>query len=207
MTEETPYKPASVKGEIRAAIAHELMNAAASGTIHATIARAADFYGTGGSNSFFDLMVLKRLAEGRSAQWMGDIDTKHSFTYIPDAGKALALLGQHPEMGNRVWHLPTAPAITGRQFVQHAADALGVKARSMKVSKLMLQTIGLFNKLIGETAEMYYQYAHDYVFDSSAFEPTFGMTATPYAEGIAAEAASYGKKENTQLAPSLVVGV
>jgi nucleoside-diphosphate-sugar epimerase len=200
MTESTPYHPASVKGEVRAAIADALMNAAASGRIKATIARAADFYGTGGTNSFFDLMVVGRLAAGKSAQWMGDINRRHSFTYIPDAGRALAILGQQPESDNRIWHLPTAPALTGRQLVQLAADELGVAARSMKVSKLMLQGIGLFNKLIGETVEMYYQYSYDYIFDSSEFGKTFGMTATPYAEGIRAEAGRYRQEKTVGVA-------
>lgn len=207
MTETTPNNPASVKGQVRAAIADELMAAAASGKVNATLARAADFYGTGGVNSFFDLMVTARLAAGKAAQWIGNIDTKHSFTYIPDAGRAMALLGGHPESGNRIWHLPTAPAITGHQFVQLAADALGVQARSTKVNKLMLQAIGLFSKTIGETAEMYYQYRYDYVFDSSAFEKKFGMRATPYVEGIAADAARYNKKGNRTLTSALAVDI
>jgi len=207
MKEDTPNNPASVKGQVRAAIADELMNAVASGKVNATLARAADFYGTGGVNSFFDLMVTARLAAGKAAQWLGNVSTKHSFTYIPDAGRAMAVLGAHPDSGNRIWHLPTAPAITGRQFVQLAADALGVRARSTQVNKLMLQTIGLFNKTIGETAEMYYQYRYDYQFDSSAFEETFGMKATPYAEGIQAEAARCSREASFQPAASSLVPV
>ena len=36
-----------------------------------------------------------------------------------------------------------------------------------------------------ETLEMAYQYTAPYVFDSRQFEATFGVTATPSAEGIA----------------------
>lgn len=184
MTESTPNNPASVKGEIRARTAELLMEEAMKGNIRATIARSPDFYGTGGLNSPFDMMVLKRLAEGKSAQWLGDAGSKHSYIYIPDAAMAVALLGGQPESDNQIWHLPTAAAITGNELVQLAADALGVKAQSSKVNLAMLKMMGLFNKLVAETAEMYYQFRYDYIFDSSKFEQKFGMKPTPYAIGI-----------------------
>src|SRR5579864_5588489 len=45
MTEETPYAPASRKGEIRAQIATTLMDEVKRGKLTAMIARSADFYG------------------------------------------------------------------------------------------------------------------------------------------------------------------
>ena len=44
----------------------------------------------------------------------------------------------------------------------------------------------LFSSAARETLEMAYQYTAPYEFDSSAFERTFGVAPTPYAEGIAA---------------------
>jgi nucleoside-diphosphate-sugar epimerase len=184
MTETTPYNPCSVKGEVRAKIADMLMNEATTGNIRATIARAADFYGTAGNNSFFDPMVLARLKNGKSAQWLGNIDALHSFTFIPDTGKALAALAAAPDSDNQIWHLPTAPAITGREFVKLAAEACNASPKASKINLFMLKLIGMFNKNIAESAEMYYQYQYDYVFDSKKFEARFGMKATPYEEGM-----------------------
>src|SRR6266851_4459947 len=45
MTEETPFRPCSKKGEIRAQIATTLLNEIQAGNLTALIARAADFYG------------------------------------------------------------------------------------------------------------------------------------------------------------------
>ena len=47
MTEETPFRPCSRKGEIRAEIATTLLNEIKAGNLTALIARAADFYGPG----------------------------------------------------------------------------------------------------------------------------------------------------------------
>ncbi|PSR55286.1 NAD-dependent dehydratase [Adhaeribacter arboris] len=184
MTEETPYNPTSVKGEIRARIAEKLMAEAKSGNIRASIARAPDFYAAESLNSFYDSMVLAKYAQKAKALWLGDPATKHSFIYIPDAGKAVCLLGQHPESDNQIWHLPTAPELTGKEFIQLAANTFHTQPNYTKVNKLMLQTIGLFNKLIGETAEMYYQYEYDYVFNSAKFQKTFQVQPTSYVTGI-----------------------
>lgn len=183
MTENTPHNPSSVKGEIRARIARTMMDEAQKGNIRLTIARAADFYGINSPNSVFDSMVLARLAKGQKAMWIGDPARLHSFTYVPDAARALYTLVQHPE-SNGVWHLPTAPALTGLQLMELAAQLFGTKARYTKVSKFLLQFIGLFNKPAGESVEMYYQNQFDYLFDSSKFENAFGVKPTEYKTGI-----------------------
>jgi nucleoside-diphosphate-sugar epimerase len=184
MTENTPYQPCSIKGEIRAKIAEQLMSASNTGNIKATIARAADFYGAESLNSVFDSMVLSRYAKGQKAMWLGNAGVKHSFTFVPDTGKALYTLAKDPGSNNQVWHVPTAPALTGHEFIQLAAKAFNARPDYMRVSKFLLNTIGLFNKLIQETVEMYYQYQYDYVFSSAKFEKAYGINPTSYEEGM-----------------------
>jgi nucleoside-diphosphate-sugar epimerase len=184
MTETTHYNPCSAKGEVRAGIATKLMEEAKAGNIRATIARAADFYGTESRNSFFDIMVLENYANKKTAQWIGDVKKLHSFSYIPDMGKAMYLLGQNPDSDNQIWHMPTAPAMPGKQFIEIAARAYGVEPKYFAVKKFMLWAYGLFNKNVMGTVEMYYQYDHDYNFDSSKFEKRFNFKPTSYEEGI-----------------------
>lgn len=184
MLETTPYNPVSIKGEVRARIATQLMDEVRTGNIQATIARAADFYGTDSKNSFLDMMVLDKYAAGQSAQWIGSPKVLHNFTFIPDTGKAMYLLGQKPESDNQIWHLPTAAPLTGKEFIELAASIYQVKPGYSSINKFMLQMVGLFKKVVAGTVEMYYQYDHDYNFSSSKFENAFGIKPTPYAEGI-----------------------
>jgi len=193
MTENTPYNPSSVKGRIRAGIAEMLMNEVKAGNIRATIARAPDFYGTDSTNSFIDMMVLSNYAKKGTAQWIGDPDKKHNFILIEDAGKAVYLLGKTPDSDNQVWHLPTAPAITGKQFLEIAANVYKTKPKYMRVTKWMLWLYGLFKKVVMGTVEMYYQYDHDYIFDSSKFEKAFNFKPTSYADGIKMISQTYYK--------------
>jgi nucleoside-diphosphate-sugar epimerase len=184
MSEDTPYHPSSVKGQIRAGIANRIMDEVKAGKLTASIARAADFYGTDSMNSSFDMMVLDKYAKKQQAQWVGDPDTKHNFSYIPDMGKALYILGQHPESDNQIWHMPTAPVIQGKKLIEMAANIYHVKPKYMRINKLLLFIFGLFNKVIMGVVEMYYQYDHDYIFDSSKFEKTFNFKPTSYEDGI-----------------------
>ncbi len=119
---------------------------------------------------FLDLMVLDKFAKNQKAQWIGDTQRLHNFSYIPDMGKGMFLLGQNAGSKNQIWHLPTAPALTGKQFIEMAAGIYRVDPKSFAIKKFMLQLFGLFNKTVGELVEMYYQYDHDYIFDSTKFE-------------------------------------
>ncbi len=184
MTEETPYKPVSEKGKVRVKIADHLMGEVEAGKIQASILRAADFYGTDSKNSSFDMMVLDKYAQKQSAQWIGDPKVKHNFTYIPDAGKAMYLLGQNPQSDNQIWHVPTAKTLTGKEFIELAANIYHVKPKFMRINKFMMWVFGLFNKVVAGAVEMYYQYDHDYDFNSDKFEKAFNIKPTSYEDGI-----------------------
>ena len=184
MKEDTPYNPCSVKGEIRAKIATRLMDEAKAGNVKASIARGADFYGTETNNGMLDLMVLDKFAKKQNAQWIGDVSKLHNFSFIPDMGKGMYVLGQNPTSDNQVWHMPTAPPLTGKQFIQIAAGIYGVQPKHFALKKWMMQVFGLFNKPVAEIVEMYYQYDHDYLFNSDKFENVFRAKPTSYADGI-----------------------
>jgi nucleoside-diphosphate-sugar epimerase len=184
MLETTPYNPNSKKGELRAKIATQLLDEAKAGNIRATIARGADFYGTENLNSFFDIMVLDKYAKGKSAQWIGKTDKLHNFSYIPDMGKGMYLLGQNPDTGNQIWHMPTAAPLTGKQFIELTAKIYNVRPKYMTINKLMMQLYGLFDKNVKSSIEMYYQYDHDYIFNSDKFEKAFNLKPATYEDGI-----------------------
>ena len=184
MLEDTPYKPISKKGKVRAKIADQLMTEVKAGNIQASILRAPDFYGTDSKNSSFDMMLLDKYAKKETAQWVGDPKRKHNYVYIPDCGKAMYLLGQNPQSDNQIWHAPTAAPLLGKEFINMAANIYQVKPKFMSINKFMLWVFGLFNKVVAGVVEMYYQYDHDYNFNSDKFEKAFNFKPTSYEEGI-----------------------
>lgn len=193
MTEETPYDPSSRKGDLRARLATRLMSEVRKGNITAMIARAADFYGPGADKtSIPNLLVFQKLRQGKKAQWLVNAHVSHSFTYTPDAGRALYLLGTDENAWNQVWHLPTAGnPLTGAEFIEKAAAALGKPGNYSIQAKWMIGLGGLFDSTTKELYEMLYQYDSEYVFDSSKFESTYRFSPTSYDEGIKATANAY----------------
>lgn len=185
MTEESPANPPSEKGKVRKQIADMLLQEVNSGRISALIARAADFYGPHNEKSFLIEVVYKNLKKGKRPNWFIDADKKHSFTFTPDAARAVALLGNTPDVWNQVWHLPTAqPPLTGRQISQLFAKEMNRKADVSVLPMWLIRLIGLFVPFMREMPEMMYQYDRDYVFDSSKFEKRFGIQPTSYADGV-----------------------
>jgi len=184
MTESTPINPISVKGEVRAKIADQLMSEVKAGNLQGLIARAADFYGPGATNTATHPMVFTALKNGKSAQWLGNDTVRHSFTFTPDAARATALLGNTPECFGEVWHLPTHHnALTGKEFIEEVAAFYGVKASYSCIKPWMMRMAGLFNGIARESVEMMYQSTDDYLFDSSKFIARY-FEPTTYREGI-----------------------
>ncbi len=192
MTEQTPYNPCSKKGEVRAAIATTLERAWQAGNITALIARCADFYGPSAKNGIPNTMVFNPMAQGKTPMCLVRDALPHSYTYVPDAAKALLSLAESASAWNQVWHLPTAPqSLTGREFIDAAAKAMNRPAKFRVLSRPMVKIVGWFNPLVGEVYEMLYQNDAPYLFDSSKYARTFAFAGTPYPEGILATADSY----------------
>ncbi|MBD3297080.1 MAG: NAD-dependent epimerase/dehydratase family protein, partial [candidate division Zixibacteria bacterium] len=158
ITEDAPINPCSKKGEVRARIAEDLLSEARNGNLYATIARAADFYGPfADTTSVPYLLMIKRLAAGKSAQVLVDPDRVHSYTFTGDCGKALYHLSRSDNANATVWHLPTArPALTSRQFIDMVAQQLNVKPKTTVLRKWMVRLAGLFDAQTRELHEMLY---------------------------------------------------
>ena len=186
MTENSLVDPVTKKGRVRAKIADKIMQAAKQGDIEALIARSADFYGP----SIKDVSVVtetmfKPLSQGKKAQCLGNVNTRHSFTYTPDAGKATAMLGNSDFAFGQVWHLPTAgEPPTLKEMIETIAAELDVAPKYQAANKLMVRILGLFIPIMKEFVEMMYQYDRDYIFNSDKFAQHFDLNPTPYLKGI-----------------------
>ncbi|MFZ2826102.1 NAD-dependent epimerase/dehydratase family protein, partial [Hydrogenophaga sp.] len=190
MTEATPFNPCSRKGEVRAAIATTLLDAVRRGELQALIARSADFYGPGARLSLLEAVFFARLRAGKAPQWLGDPALAHTFTFTPDAGRALAALGQAPGAFGQTWHLPTAQTldgapVTGRALAREACRLAGQPDRLQVAPRWLLQAMGWFVPVLRENDEMMYQVQHGYRFHSGQIEQAFDLRPTPCAEGLA----------------------
>jgi len=192
ITEDAPFSPVSKKGQIRAELDHMILNQVADGNLSAIIARSADFYGPVKDRSIIMELVYKNLVANKKAQWFCNARVKHSFTYIADAAKGTAILGNTEGAYNQIWNLPTDKnVLTGEEWIKLFAVEMGKSNKYQVIPVWMLKILGIFIPLMREFPEMTYQYDRDYVFDSSKFEKYFKFKATNSQDGVRETIATY----------------
>jgi nucleoside-diphosphate-sugar epimerase len=104
---------------------------------------------------------------------------------VPDFGKALVVLGERPEADGQAWHVPNDnPHVTQREMVKMIAAEMDIPAKMGAMGKTMMRIGGLFIPEAKETVEMMYEFEQPFIVDSSKFEKTFGMKATPMQAAI-----------------------
>lgn len=185
MTEESRMAPVTKKGKVRANLVRNIFDSVKNNGLTAMITRSADFYGANVSTGFLNIGVINNLKKNKKAFWQSDVNRIHSFTYVPDAAKAVALLGNTPDAYNQTWHLPTSSEKwTGKDFINQVAAQLNVRPRYYILSKFIISLLGFFSSDIRELNEMQYQNDQDYFFDSRKFQQRFSFNPTSYEEGI-----------------------
>jgi nucleoside-diphosphate-sugar epimerase len=191
--ENLPYTAITRKGRIRAQMAEAALAAHRSGKVRVSIGRGSDFYGPGVLGSTLGERTFIPLLRGKSAELLGNPDLPHTYTYIENFGKALAILGEQEDALGQVWHVPNAETLTSRQVIGLAFEEAGLSPKVNRMGRFMMTLGGLFIPEAHETVEMLYEFEKPFVVDSSKFERTFGMKATHYPVGLRNTLAWYRK--------------
>src|SRR5208337_573169 len=192
MTEDLPLAATGVKGRARAAMTAELLAAADAGRVRVAIGRASDFFGPGVTQgSTLGERVFGNALAGRRADFIGNPDLPHTYSYVPDIAAALATLGTDPRAAGQVWHLPGPQTVTTRALLDLVAAEVGHPVAIRNVPPLVLRAMGLVSPLMRGLAEMAYEFEEPFILDTTKFESAFGTAATPLATAITDTVAWY----------------
>lgn len=186
MTESTPARPVTRLGLVRAWLAEMLFAAHHRGDVRTVIGRAGELYGPGVRSLLGD-NVFSRALLGRRPVYFGNPDLPLTPTYIEDFARALPVLAATPSAWGEVWHVPTGPVTTGREFVRSAAGS----GKLWKVSQRATLPLRLRSATVRLGADMIYQFEQPFIVDSGRFTTEFGVEATSYEAGIEATLAWY----------------
>jgi nucleoside-diphosphate-sugar epimerase len=185
MTEDLPLAATTVKGRTRAAMTQELLAAADAGRVRVAIGRASDFFGAGATESSLGERVFGNAVAGKRADFIGNPNLLHTYSYIPDIAAGLATLGTDERAVGGVWHLPGPETVTTRQLLELVAGDVGHPVGVRSLPKLAVRALGLFNPTIRELVELSYEFEQPFVLDTTKYQSTFGKEATPLATAIA----------------------
>lgn len=184
-TEDLPYNAHTRKGKVRAALSEAALAAHRDGKVKVALGRGSDFFGSWVLGSSYGERLFYPALAGKNASFVGKLDIPHTATYIEDFGEALAILGEREEALGQVWHVPNdQPRITQREFANLVFAEIGSTPKVSSMGKLMMSIGGLFVPSAREIVEMMYEFEKPFIVDSSKFQRTFGMKATPIQEAI-----------------------
>jgi nucleoside-diphosphate-sugar epimerase len=185
LTEDLASRATGPNGRVRAALADELMDADAAGTVRATIGRASDYYGPWGRQSIAGERLFVPALTGKGVQLLADPDLPHTFTYLGDFARGLVILGTHDAAPGQVWHVPSAETLSSREFVRLVFEAAGHPSKVGVMPSPLLAVAALFSPTLRAVKEQQYQREHPWVVDHSKFAGAFGAEVTPHREAIA----------------------
>jgi nucleoside-diphosphate-sugar epimerase len=185
MTESLPLVSNGRKGKVRADMWRALQSEGDAGRLRVTAGRASDFFGPHAVDSAVGDRYFPRLLAGKRAEVMGNPDALHTYTYVRDFGEALVRLALDERSLGRAWHVPNAPAVTNRRFLEIAAGIIGVEPKSTTLTRAKMRLGGIFIPAARELPEMLYEFEQDFVVDHSAYASTFGNHATVLEKSVA----------------------
>ena len=193
LTEDREYNAHTIKGKLRAAMARDLLAAHRAGRVEIVIGRASDYFGPrGGAQSNLGDRVMPAALRGGTATVLGDPDQPHTYTYIPDIGEGMAVLGEHPDAAGQVWHLPNDPSTrTTRELVSTVYALAGSPARLRRVPRWLLRLASLRNRDVRAVLEMGYLFEEPFIVDSSKITTKLGVSATPLPQALDETLATY----------------
>lgn len=116
---------------------------------------------------------------GQPLQVLGDPELLHRYSYMPDIGKALVILGAAEQALGQVWRVPSAMTVTTRQFLHMVEEVIEKPVRVQTAPKLLLQLFVLFNRDLREVLELIYQFEEPFMLDGRKFTQGFGNHVTP----------------------------
>ena len=193
LDEDTPPRPCSRKGEIRAGAAERLWEAHRRGEVRATAGRASDFYGPGGTLTHVGDQFWGPVIAGKRGRVVVNPDALHTYHYIPDVAAGLATLGMAEDNAyGQPWMLPCTPAETMRALVARFSRHLGREIGLSTMPRSLLKIAAVFVPFLREIDEMLYQWDEPFVINDARFRARFQQQPED-AERAAADTLAWAK--------------
>jgi nucleoside-diphosphate-sugar epimerase len=67
-------------------------------------------------------VLFANAVAGKRADFIGDPDLPHTYSYVPDIAAGLATLGSNERAVGGVWHLPGLETVTTRALLELVAN-------------------------------------------------------------------------------------
>jgi nucleoside-diphosphate-sugar epimerase len=183
VSEDHRTQPETKKGQIRLKMEEMLQAAHDRGDVEGVIVRFPDFYGPYATNNYMDYVVSTALTKNK-VHWIGPLEAKREYIYLPDGAKALVQLALSDHAGGQAWNIG-GREYSGTEILQTIGKELGKDVSGSAIPKWMLRMMGLFDVNMREMVELFYLYEDRFVLDSTKYREQVGdIPVTPLEQGI-----------------------
>jgi nucleoside-diphosphate-sugar epimerase len=184
VAETHPRLPESRKGQYRKEQEDLVLDAQKRGQIDGLVVRLPIFYGPGVELTFAH-QVFKAAVEGRTANWIGPVNTDQEFVFVPDTGPAIVELASSPGAYGEAWNFGGPAPINTLDFITRVYRAAGRAPKYRTAGRGMLKVMGWFNPLFRELLELFYLFETPVILDDTKLASKFPhIRKTPYDDGI-----------------------
>ncbi len=193
MSEDSPHAYGDREGgAFYERMAAQAIEAHRSGKIRATVGQASDIYGPNVRHGIGSDQVFGPVLAGKPANFLGDLDVVHTYTFADDCARGLVTLAERDEADGEIWHLPSAEPVTTRDLLRMIFEELGEEPRIRVANGMLLTFLSLFNGQMRQLRkEKVYQFTTPWLVDSSKYARSFGVEVTPHAQAVRTTVAWY----------------
>jgi nucleoside-diphosphate-sugar epimerase len=163
--ENTPIKPANIKGQIRESVANQFLDGLQKYNLHGNIIKSSDLYGPYALNTVIGGRFFKGLFEKNSAEILPLGNNPHSFTYTRDVGR-ISVITALNENQPLIVHTPNTEAIGYEDLVNTTHKYLKNTPKEAKLPMMMFQMLSLFMPPVKSILSMMYQWENKFIIDS-----------------------------------------
>ncbi|MGV8853701.1 MAG: NAD-dependent epimerase/dehydratase family protein [Devosia sp.] len=187
ITPTTPQQPQTPRGAIRVRQEEMLAAASRAGKFQTIIVRAGDFYAPGTSGDWFDQAMLLDVKKGK-VHHMADLKLGHAWAYLPDLGRAFAVLGERRATLGAFENFHFAGHfVSHRQMMDAIIKAWGTPLKIVPLPWPLLHAMGLVNGVMREVVKMRYLWNNVMELVDPRLDAILGDDfKTPFEEAVAA---------------------
>ncbi|UJW84016.1 NAD-dependent epimerase/dehydratase family protein [Devosia sp. SL43] len=152
----TPQRPQTPRGAIRVRQEEMLAAASKAGKFQTIIIRAGDFYAPNNTGDWYDQAMMMEARKGKIYH-MADLKLGHAWAYLPDLGRAFAVLGEkRGEFGSFENFHFSGHYVTHGALMDAVVKASPVPLKVAPLPWIFLQAMGLANGVLREVVKMRY---------------------------------------------------
>jgi nucleoside-diphosphate-sugar epimerase len=183
VAENHPREPHTQKGKYRKEQEDIVLAAHGQGSLRTLIVRLPDFYGPNADIGLAN-PVFRAALQGKTANWVGPVNTPHEFVFVPDTGPVIADLASRDESFGQPWNFGGPGAINTMDFITRIYRAAGRSPKYRTAGAGLLKILGLFNPTVREVVEMLYLQETPVILDDSKLLAAIPVKKASYDDGI-----------------------